>query len=76
MGQAIHDREENMLDLPPTDGERYALTTCVLTTSFDLSVQQKSLPSLKSYTENLKKIRKFLHYAPLLSKVAQIELKV
>jgi len=55
MGQAIHDREENMLDLPPTDGERYALTTCVLTTSFDLSVQQKSLPSVKVYSKKSQK---------------------
>lgn len=44
-----------MLDLPPTDGERYALTTCVLTTSFDLSVQQKSLPSIKAYSKKSQK---------------------
>jgi len=73
MGQAIHDREENMLDLPPTDGERYALTTCVLTTSFDLSVRCRQL---KFTVRNLKKIRKFLHNASLLSKCAQTELKV
>jgi hypothetical protein len=44
-----------MLDLPPTDGERYALTTCVLTTSFDLSVQHKSLPSVKVYSKKSQK---------------------